>query len=236
MLHSTTELIGYNVVADGGKVGKVYDFLFDDAEWTIRCFVLRTGAWLMKRLVVVARSFIRQPDAANHFIPVSLRKDQIKNSPRLEAYRSVYRYRQVDPYVSPVGLATGTGGVLLVHRRGAAPSDEGDPHQKSIKEVIAYHVIATDGEVGYVDDFIVDDQGWIIRHLVVMHMQDSLSARKVLISPASVKEIRWKEEKVYIDLSQEKIQDSPDYNPSIPLTREYEELLYDYYGLPGYWS
>lgn len=212
MLHSATELIGYKAIAYGVKAGKVYDFLFDDAEWTIRYLVLNTVPWPMKRLVLVGPTSIRQPDPANRLISVSLTQDQIKSSPRLEAYRSVYRYQQVDSYISPLPLGMGMGGALLVHRRGAPLTDEDDPHLRSIKEVIAYHVIATDGEVGDVDDFTVDDDGWIIRYLAAVHIQNSSSTRKVMIMPQTIKAIRWKEERVYVSLSREDVEKSPEYS------------------------
>ena len=214
MLHSATELIGYKIIAYGVNAGKVYDFLFDDAEWSIRYLVLNIMPWPMKRLVSISPTSIQQPDHANCLIPVSLTKDQIKSSPRVEVYRSVYRYQQVDSYIFPLPLGMGMGGALLVHRRGVPPTYEDDPHVRSTKEVIAYHIIATDGEIGYVDDFIADDHGWIISCLAAVHIQNSSSMRKAMIMPQTIKEIRWKEERIYVSLLREDIDKSFKYHPA----------------------
>jgi len=42
-----------------------------------------------------------------------------------------------------------------------------DRHLRSTKEVTGYQFGALDGEIGHVDDFIVDDETWAIRYLVV---------------------------------------------------------------------
>jgi hypothetical protein len=41
---------------------------------------------------------------------------------------------------------------------------------------------------------------------------------------------------VAVDLSRDKIRNSPPYAHGAPLTREYEAALYDYYGVPPYWG
>jgi len=38
-----------------------------------------------------------------------------------------------------------------------------------------------------------------------------------------------------VNLTKEQIENSPVYDPSAPVNRDYEERLYDYYGRPKYW-
>jgi hypothetical protein len=39
----------------------------------------------------------------------------------------------------------------------------GDPHLRSSTNVIGYYIQATDGEIGHVEDFLVEDSSWAIR-------------------------------------------------------------------------
>ena len=42
-----------------------------------------------------------------------------------------------------------------------------DPHLRSTNAVSGYHVQASDGEIGNVEDFIVDEETWAIRYLII---------------------------------------------------------------------
>ena len=122
----------------------------------------------------------------------------------------------------------------------ANPSDsatkgKGDPHLRSVKEVMGYHIHASDGAFGHVADFIADDALWVIRYLVVQ-TGNWLPAKKVLISPQWLGEIRYAEREVHTTLTRERILNCPEFTPGAPVNREYEERLYDYYGRPIYWA
>jgi hypothetical protein len=101
--------------------------------------------------------------------------------------------------------------------------------------VIGYHIQATDGEIGHVEDLIADDDSWVIRYMVV-DTRNWLPGRSVLVSPAWIGEVSWASRKVYVDMSRENIRNSPEFDPAAPVNREYELRLYDYYGRPKYWT
>jgi hypothetical protein len=112
--------------------------------------------------------------------------------------------------------------------------NSGDSHLRSSKEVLGYHIRASDGEIGHIEDFIAEDDTWFIRYIVV-DTRNWLPGRKVLISPQWVEKISWAVHKVHIDLLRDNIKNSPEYDPGQPVNREYETMLYDYYGRPKYW-
>ena len=85
------------------------------------------------------------------------------------------------------------------------------------------------------DDFIVEDDLWIIHYLVV-DTGNWLPGKKVLVSPTWIEEVNWAERQVSLDLATDTIQNSPEFDPSVPVNREYEVRLYDYYGRPHYWA
>ncbi len=108
-------------------------------------------------------------------------------------------------------------------------------HVRSVKEVTGYHIQATDGEIGHVEEFILDDQAWTLRYLVV-DTRNWLPGRKVLVAPAWVTSVNWANRNVGVDLTTGAIKNSPEYDPSAPVNREYEVRLYDFYGRPRYWE
>ena len=109
-----------------------------------------------------------------------------------------------------------------------------DPHLRSTKDVTGYHVQATDGEIGHVDDFIVDDHTWAIRYLVI-DTGNWRSGKKVLVAPRWIERVSWSDAEVYVKLSRAAIQGSPEYIEESALTRDYEAKLHGHYDQPGYW-
>jgi hypothetical protein len=111
---------------------------------------------------------------------------------------------------------------------------EGDPHLRSVNEVTGYYVEATDGNIGHIDEFMVENGSWIIRYLLV-DTKNWWPGRKVLISPHWASQISWSERQVRLEVDREKVKSSPEYDPSAPIERHYEERLHAHYGYPVYW-
>lgn len=76
---------------------------------------------------------------------------------------------------------------------------------------------------------------WEIRYLVV-DTRNWWIGKKVLVAPHWASRTSWDERRVHVDMSRQAIKDSPEWNPTAPINREYEARLYDYYGRPAYWS
>jgi hypothetical protein len=76
------------------------------------------------------------------------------------------------------------------------------------KEVASYHIAATDGEIGHVADFIVEDDSWTIRHLVI-DTRKWWSGKKVIVSPQWIAALDWAQATVHVNLSREGIKQSP---------------------------
>ncbi len=105
----------------------------------------------------------------------------------------------------------------------------GDPHLRSTEAVTGYHIHAIDGEIGHVEDFLIQDADWSIRYLVV-DTKNWWPGKKVLISPRSTQEIDWTDKLVRLDVVRQKVKDSPLYDPSIMIDRAYEKQFHRYYG------
>ncbi len=122
--------------------------------------------------------------------------------------------------------------------RGAAGEAEqrlpGNPHLRSAREVIGYHLEGKDGRVGRIEDLLVEDEKWVLRYAVV-DTRVLLPGGRVLLPLPWLQSIRYQDEAASVDLSREAVRESPDYNPNEPVNRRTEEVLYDYYGRPHYW-
>lgn len=248
MLRSVKELRGYRILANDGEIGKVHEFYFDDLTWTIRYLVVEAGSWLFERRVLLSPIVLGQPHWASQTFPVKLTMMQVKNSPLINADKPVSRQLETElhqyygwPYYWVVGgLASAAMPVIVEqinkekdNRAGAAP-EAADPYLRSTREVIGYHIQASNGEIGHVDDFIVDDETWSTRYMVV-DTTNWLPGKKVLVSPTWIKSIHWAEANVRVNLTRAKIKKSPAFDPAAPMNREYEEKLYDFYRQPKYW-
>jgi len=109
-----------------------------------------------------------------------------------------------------------------------------DHHLRSTHAVSGYHIQALDGEIGHVEDFIIDDETWAIRYLIV-GTRNWWPGKKVLVSPHWIERVSWNESKVFINLSRETIKESPEYTEESLLTRDYEIGLHRHYNRKGYW-
>jgi len=101
-------------------------------------------------------------------------------------------------------------------------------HLRSTNEVTGYTIHATDGDIGEVEDFIIEDTTWKINFLVV-ETGNWFSGKKVLISPRWIKNVKWEEQKVTINHSKDEVKNSPEYDSTQPINDSYEHALNDYY-------
>jgi hypothetical protein len=102
---------------------------------------------------------------------------------------------------------------------------------RSVRELTGYGVAAEDGDAGRIADFIVDDQSWALRYLVVDTSWLPLS-RKVLISMDWIEGINWVDQKIPVSVTSAQVEGAPEFDPRAPVNEEQETVLYDYYGRP----
>jgi uncharacterized protein YrrD len=224
MLHKFLRVHGIPVHATDGDIGTVHDLYFDDQHWAVRYLVVNTGAWLLDRRVLISpMSVVKEWNVAK--LPLTITKDQVRNSPVPETHpprsrqyeTSLLRHYGYPLYWggSAVWGAYGYPAALLA---GAPPEpvpvppvaeDPGDQHLYSVGDVIGYHLHATDGEIGHVDDFLIDDRTWRIAYLEI-DTSNWIGGRSVVVSPRMLQNIRWTEGLVDVDVTRDAIRNSPD--------------------------
>src|ERR1035441_9282591 len=106
---------------------------------------------------------------------------------------------------------------------------------RSIKHLYGDKLGASDGEIGHVKDVYFDDQNWVVRYLVA-DTGSWLSQRKVLISPHAFGSLHQAGKLLQVNLTRKQIEDSPSIESHKPVSRQYEEEYYRYYGWPYYWE
>lgn len=262
MLRSIQDLEGYSVSATDGDVGHVKDCYFDDEAWVIRYFVVGTGEWLSSRRVLISPLAIGHPTWADKTLPLSITREQVKNSPHVDTDKPVSRQHEVAyfgyygyPYYwggtglwgaasYPGTLLTGAGydGIdgEYKRRQANATSREGvhqptDQHLRSCNVVSKYRVHASDGDLGHVKGMLVDERTWSIRYMIV-NTGNWWLGHSVIISPEWIDKVSWTNEEVSIDLTRQAIKDAPPYDSTVQLNRDHELGIYKHYGRTGYWT
>ena len=71
-------------------------------------------------------------------------------------------------------------------------------------ELRGYHILATDGEIGHVNDFLIDDGGRTVQYLVV-DTSNWIGGRSVLISATAVEQIDSPAKKIHVNLLRDAI-------------------------------
>ena len=110
-----------------------------------------------------------------------------------------------------------------------------DCHLRSSNAVIGHHIEATDGDIGHVEDLLVDDYTWAITHLIVA-TSNWWGGQRVLIAPQWIKDVSWSEAKVSVDLTRQAVKDAPPYDSAAQLDRQPEQGIDEHHGRPGYWT
>jgi sporulation protein YlmC with PRC-barrel domain len=217
-----------------GEIGSIDRFFFDDERWTVRHIVVDLGTWLAGRRVLISPAAVLEIDDERNTVRVNLTKEKVRASPDIDTEKPVSRQQEITlhrhygyaPYWGGGGLWAGGyfPAGLAIPPPASAPfelgilpdlegSDEsnGDSHLRSTKEVAGYHLRTTDGEVGHVDDFLIDDESWAIRSLVV-DTSNWPGGRSVLVPVDWVKEVDWSRLQISIDASSQQVREREEYN------------------------
>lgn len=245
MLIAFHQIIKTELHGADGDVGHITDLFVDASTWQVRYLVVETGHWLPDRQVLLPPAVLTGQNWGSETASVALTKQQVKDSPEVDTQKpvsrqkelAIFKHYQIPLYWGPAGAAmAGGSGVVAMDESSSKSAELDEPchHLRSAREMRDYYIKASDGDMGHVEDFLVDDQAWMIRYFAV-DTKNWLPARKVLVSPQWIQSISWDQASIHVDLTRDRIKDSPDYDPVQPVNRGYEAHLYDYYGREQYW-
>jgi hypothetical protein len=207
MFIESKRIYGTRVEGTDGAVGTIRDLLFDDQTWKIRYIVVETGNWFHSRHALISPEAVDRADWTARRLVLHRTRQQVQESPGEESHLSVAQRgeREAAGMIAWDGYWAG-----LFHDAGRI---EGDPHLRNTKAVTGHHVEGSDGQIGHVEDFLIDDRSWTIPYLVA-GTRNWLPGKRVVIAPTWVESISWEQRKVRVAMSRDKIEHGPQYDPS----------------------
>jgi len=262
MLFAASGLEGSPVKASDGEIGAVKDFLFDDRTWTIRWMEVETGLWLPGRRVLIHPSAIAPlalpPKPALPMmsfgkeleLAVNLTRAEIEAGPQARADEPVtrqmesllYDYYGWDPYWGVTHFGAGAlpnaeQQIVPEAARRDADAEEFPPEDVSgfhgVASISGYHVHASDGDIGHVENVLADDSNWEIRYLIIA-TRNWLPGKVVQISPYAVRDINWFGDSINMNITREQVRSAPAWDPLAIVDKTTEDALHRHFGWPGY--
>jgi hypothetical protein len=248
MIRSLRDLIGYVVAAEDRELGKCKDFLLDDVSWAVRYMVADTRKMLPGRKVVISPHFLGDPEDETRRFHVHLSKEEVEASPPLLEDAPVTREYEVMWYdhfglsyywlkSDKRGMTENPSAIALDEREepesGVAPSEK--EHLLSLEKMTDFHVDVLDGGIGRFADVLASTRTWQGRYAIV-DTGKWLPGRQVCILTDCINWVNPVDRKIGVGLTKEAIRRSPEYHPYVPMNKEYQVVLHDYYGWPKYWG
>ncbi len=218
MLHNTKSLYGRKLDATDGEFGQIKDFYFDDKSWETRYLVVDTGTWLIERVLLLpSNAFEKDPFKDSGNVKVKLSRKEIEDSPPITEHQTVSRQYEEDfynhygwpGYWQTGGMWSATlDPVIMVPPRElrAAPTTE-DIHLRSVNEMLGYHIHATDGEIGSVSGFMIDEDSWKIREIAV-ESGHWYAGKLVYLLTENIIRISYTDSSVFVNLTMDDIRET----------------------------
>lgn len=243
---SLDALISARIHASDKPIGKVFDFYFEQRTWTVRYFVIDTRVWLPGRMVLIAPPSVEGADWDEGIVHMALTSDQIEHSPHVDSKVTISREHETMlakyfgwlPYWESRPLPESISRSVAAE---ALPQDRIDLERNrkpestlsAFKETLDYDLAAVDGEMGAMQDFLVDPQTWEIRY-VTADIGTLFHKHLVVLSTDWLAGISWAQRQVRTKMTKDRIRSSPPM-PEV-IDRPYEIALHEHYSRPGYWT
>jgi len=228
MLHLAHKIHGTTIRSRDGEIGTLDDFLFEQSRWAVRYLVVNTGSWLEGRKVLISPMAVEGPwDRSG--ISLSVRKAQVEESPDLQPTtlardsESVLLQHYGQPFYWEGANIWGmfdTPTALLGARREPLPRNGSNSaaatrvaaeRLRSTEELKGFHIQASDGEIGHVDDLFIGEESWRVRYLLV-DTSNWIGGKSVLVATDVVETIDREAGKLRVSDSREDIRHSPTYD------------------------
>jgi hypothetical protein len=230
MLHRVEHLRGYHVLTGSGTIGHVRDFYFGEEDWDVRYLVVVTGRILPGRVVFISPIVLQQPDPRTRTLTIELSIGELRS--RVAGSQRMLSCHQLQLQHYGACAAPDFGSRAVVSEAAPLPEESPEePNLRGTRDVLGRHIWGQDGILTRLEDLLVDDESWIVRYLVA----GGDGQGKFLLSPKWLEAADWLEGKLYVPFSRETVLRSPSFDPARPVTRSYEESLFNHYSRLKYW-
>ncbi len=230
MLRPARDWIGLPVLATDGEMGVVKDIYFDRVSWELRYCLVEIGGWIERRRVLLVPESLTL-DIVQSCLQTTLTRAQVANSPAASSDMPVVRqyekrlhgYYGWTPYwnrqrtarhslfaqvVPPSAFEQAR--LAIDERIEEKLRENADPHLHSLQEVKGYSIRATDGELGSLEDLILDAETHTITHLVI----DTIKwwpSKSVVLPINGILTISWEDRCIDVKNSREEVKNSAEF-------------------------
>jgi sporulation protein YlmC with PRC-barrel domain len=220
--HVMKDLKGEAIAARDGDIGSVKDVYFDDEKLAVRYLVLDTGGWITGRRVLLSPANLGEP--VGGVIPANLSRRQVEEAPgidehlpvsrlyeRAHAHHYRYPYYWGGPLLWGFAAAPMALGMEETESRAseqmARENEEAArrSHLRSASEIVGYKVQARDGPLGKVDDFVVEDDDWSLKGMVV-DTREWWPGGRVEVPAEAMEAIDWENREVRLRVTREALE------------------------------
>jgi uncharacterized protein YrrD len=104
-----------------------------------------------------------------------------------------------------------------------------------LETLISSSVIATDGEIGTIRNFLFDGLSWTIHYLVV-DVGTWFNRRDVILPIGEVEPPDWAQKTFHVHLTKEQVGNSPDVDTEKPVSRQQAIAMEEYFGKFTSWA
>lgn len=251
MLYRADSILNQKVEATDGVVGIVKDLYFDDLSWTLRYLVVDTGGWLTGRDVLISSESLVEYNEERGAIVTRLSQLQIENSPAPEQGQPISRMSeiQLSQYYGWSPYWTASPGLFPWSKTYTFPRDSSapnggpassqfeaefekqshaDPNLRGFADLKNYGLHASDGDIGQVEDLLIEPDTWRITHLIA-DTRLWWPGGLVVIDRALIDKINWVDRQIVVAMTRDQVKNSPTYDRQHPVNENYQTEISDYY-------
>jgi uncharacterized protein YrrD len=209
---------GSHGLTDGGSRND------ETPSWTVRYVLVDTGRWFSAKRVLLSPMSVAGP-WSRAGVNVTLTRDQVWHSPQIDS--STLSPEQVEDIRRHYGypIYWGAAGIwgsfenpgALIAAPTLPPRPPGGPvvrveaeHLRSVNASTGYHLHASDGAIGHVDDFLIGETTWRIRYLLV-DTSNWIGGKWVVVRTDEIRSIDRDRGVLHVAASRDDIRNSPSF-------------------------
>lgn len=220
-------------LAADDDVGMVDEFYFDESTWDVPFLVVHMEG---RERALISTIAIGDVNITEKKILVELTREQIRNGAGVDIQRQVWT-RSEEGGRGDLLRSLDRGSLMLAgsvpaRSRSGQTAQTGffETHMRSSKGARGWEIGMHDGDLGSLEDFIVDIRYWAVRYLELeIEARDHRHTGHVLISPVWIRHMNWERRRLELDLTRGLVRDAPVYDPFTGISRDYEARLIDYF-------
>lgn len=197
-----------------GRIGDVRGFYFSDEDWKIRHLIAKIRWWWFKsRLVLIPAYALERINPKENTISVRLTKLRITRATPIEFKKPVSEQQhELRKRLEIMQMPFAPGLPAAKRELPSAPigTDDSvaeiaaatgqDPHLRSSEELRFHYTLrAHDVKIGRVQDFVIDDDQWQVRYLIVQ-TRSWFRSRPLVLPPAWIDHISFEQRGVFVSL------------------------------------